>query len=294
MRRDLSTLDRNTWSPLGRQLQEAMAHGIENDMIYGGLMANQTAMQGILAAPVVVQNCVIGTRRVTWDGKVYRYSHAGGNCSNEMLSYTDHRLQALNWSAVLSGALGSTTMVVTVGGSDGDGSGNIAANYLAGGEILITNEATFGSISLGIISNTLVSGGGPMTLVVDTALPFLLTTSHKVEGMGSMHRQLHAVANCPADASMIGRPTVKATALLPFHWEQTWGKCWITPNNGFSTVDVGNSAYNSAVVVWNGTIGAHDDAKSQSVYQQHVGYVVSRTQAGTTQGAPFIMLQLDK
>jgi len=261
-------------------------------MIYGGLMAGQSAVQGILATPVATQNCVIESRIVTWDGKVYKYSHAGGDCTNEMLSYSDHRLQALNWSAVVSGALGSKTMVVTVGGSDGDGSGNIAANYLAGGEILISNEATFGSISLKIISNTAVSGGGPMTLVVDTSLPFLLTTSHKVEGMGSPYRQLHSEANCPADASMVGRPTTKATAALPYHWEQTWGLCWITPNNGFSTVDVGNTAYNSAIVVWNGTIGAHDDAKPQSVYQQHIGFVVSRAQAGTTQGAPFIMLQL--
>jgi len=291
-RKNLATMDRDIGQMIGRPLQEAMAHGIENDMVFGGLMAGQSALQGILAAPVATQNCVIGTRRVTWDGKVYKYSHAGGDCSNELLAYSDHRLQALNWSAVVSGALGATTIVVTVGGSDGDGSGNIAENYLAGGEILISNEATFGSICLSIISNTVVSGGGAMTLVVGTALPFLLTTSHKVEAIGSPYRQLHAVVNCPADASMIGRPTVKATAALPYHWEQTWGPCWITPNNGFNTVDVGNSAYNSQVVVYNGTIGTHDDAVAQTNYQQHIGFVISRTQAGTTQGAPFIMLQI--
>ena len=291
MRRNLATIDRNTWSALGRLFQEAFAHGIENDMVYGGLMADQTALQGILAAPAVAQNCIIGTRRVSWDGKVYRYSHAVANCSNEMLSWSGHYLQALNYSVVVSGALGSKTMVVTVGGSDGDGSGNIAENYLAGGQILITNEATFGSISLGIISNTPVSGGGAMTLVVDTALPFLLTTSHRVKAMGSDYRALTAEANCPVDAPMVGRPTVKATAALPYHWEQTWGKCWITPNNGFSTVDVGNTQFNQQVVAWNGTIGPHDDI-AHGEYSQHIGFVQSRTQAGTTQGAPFIMLQI--
>jgi len=290
-KRNLATIDTDMFTPIGRMLQQAMAHGILNDMVFGGLETGQTELQGILAAPVATQNCSIGTRRVSWDGKVYRYSSAAANCSNEMLAYSAHYKQALNWSAVVSGALASTTMVVTVGGSDGDGSGNIAANYLAGGQILISNEATFGSISLGIVSNTLVSGGGAMTLVVDTALPFLLTTSHKVEAMGNPYAALAALANCPADAPMVGRPTVKATAALPYHWEQTWGPCWITPNNGFSTVDVGNSDYNNQVVVWNGTIGPHDDI-AHGEYAQHIGYVLSRTQAGTTQGAPFIMLQI--
>jgi len=267
---------------------------VTQDQLFGSFMAGQASLQGILDAPRATQNCKIASRRVSWDGKVYRYSSAVADCSNELLAYSAHYRQAFNWSAVVSGALDSTTMVVTVGGTDGDGGGNIAANYLAGGEILITSTAGLGSFCLGIVSNTEVSGGGPMTIVVDKPLPLLLTTNYKVEGMGCRYAELTAIVNCPADAPMVGRPTVMATALLPYHWEQTWGMCWITPNNGFSTVDVGNSNFNQQVVVWNGTIGPHDKDKAHGEYSQHIGFVHSRTQAGTTQGAPFIMLQLDK
>lgn len=225
------------------------------------------------------------------NGCAYRYSEAVGDCSTEMLAYSAHRLQALNYSAVVSGALGAKTMVVTVGGSDGDGSGNIAVDFLKGGHILITNDGTNGSVTLPIVGNTL-GDSGAMTITLGRKLPHLLTASHKVEAMGSQYAQLTAAENCPADASFQGRPTRKGTSSYPFFWLQTWGPCWITPNNGFQTENVGNSVYNSQIVAWNGTIGTHQYDEIKTEYQQHIGYVLSRTQAGTTQGAPIIMLQI--
>ena len=292
-RRNLANLDRDIAQMPNRLIQEAMAHGIENDMIYGGLVTGQTAMQAILADPVATQNCVIGTRRVSWDGKVYKYSHAGGVCSTELLSYSDHRLQALNWAAVVSGGITDQTVVVTVGAADGDGAGAIAANYLVGGEILFTNFAGLTrSFTARITSNTAVAAGGAMTVGIDKPLPVTLTALNIVEAMGCPYRQLHGVVNCPADASFVGRATSSATAALPYHWQQTWGLCFLTPNNGNNTVDVGNTAYNSQITAWNGTIGVHDDANARSEYQQHIGFTLSRAQGGTTQGAPIIMLQI--
>jgi len=282
----------NIGQMVSRRIQEAFKYGIDCDITHGGVLPGQTGLQGILADPVAVQNCAIGTRQVSWDGKVHKYSHAVGNCSTELLSYSAHQYQSLNWSAVVSGAKDSKIIVVTVGGSDGDGSGNIAVNYLAGGQLLVTNfSGLTRSFTVGIVSNTVVSGGGAMTIVIDTPLPVLLTASQVVEGMGCCYRELMAVVNCPADSSMVGRPTASATALLPYHWEQTWGPCWLTPNNGNSTVDVGNTNYNNQVVAWNGTIGPHDDV-AHGEYAQHIGFVMNRTRAGTTQGAPFIMLQI--
>lgn len=295
MRRNLADLDRNTWSPLGRLLQEAMAHGITNDMIYGGLMTGQTALQGILADPVAIQNCLIGTRRVALDGKVYRYASASGNCSTEELAYSVHRLQCLAWSAIVSGTIGDNHLVVTVGGGDGPAAGGVMPeDYLAGGQLLITNfPGLFRSITSTIISNTGCAGTGPITITIADTLPVtLLAGTQVVEAMGSIYRLVNAVVNCPADASAIGRATSFATAALPYHWQQTWGPCFLVPNNGNNTLDVGNSNFNNAVVMWNGTIGTHEEDQAQSEHNQHVGFVLSRANAGTTQGAPFIMLQI--
>ena len=139
-RRNLATLDRDIAQMPNRLIQEAMAHGITNDMIYGGLVTGQTAVQAILADPVATQNCLIGTRRVALDGKVYRYSSASGNCSTECLAYTVNRLQVLAWSAIVSGGITDTEVIVTVGAGDGPaGNGIMAADYLAGGQLLVTN-----------------------------------------------------------------------------------------------------------------------------------------------------------
>lgn len=295
-RRNLATIDRNTWSPLGRLLQEAMAHGITNDMIYGGLETGQTAIQGILANPVATQNCSIGTRRVATDGKVYRYGSASGNTSTETLAYSVNRLQVLAWSAIVSGTIGDDHLVVTVGGTDGPaGNGVMAANYLAGGQLLITNfPGLFRSMTPTIISNTGCAATGPITIVINDILPVtLLAGTQVVEAMGCPYRLVNGVVNNPADASAVGRATSFATAALPYHWLQTWGPCFLVPNNGWATVDVGNTNFNGQVVIWNGTISAHDDDNPQSEYQQHIGFVMSRTNAGTTQGAPFVMLQIE-
>lgn len=293
MKRDLSAIDRDIGQDWSRIIQEAFAHGITNDMVHGGLEPGQTALQGIHADPVATQNCRIGTRRVTWDGKVFRYASAAANVSADYLAYSAHYRQSLSFSAVVSGAKGAKTCVVTFGASDGDGSGNVALNYLKDGYILFL-VTLVGSFTLGITGNTAVTGdaGGSCTITLDEPLPIKLTTSMKVEAIGNPYAALTAVANCPADATMVGIATREATALLPYHWQQTWGPCWVTPNNGFQTVDVGNSEYNSQVVVWNGTIGTHQYDEAKTEYQQHIGFVLSRAQTGTTQGAPFIMLQI--
>jgi len=73
-RQNLATLDRDIGQMIGRPLQEAMAHGITNDIIYGGLMPGQSSLQGLRSVSTE-QNCLFGTRRVTWDGDVFRYAH---------------------------------------------------------------------------------------------------------------------------------------------------------------------------------------------------------------------------
>ena len=82
--------------------------------------------------------------------------------------------------------------------------------------------------------------------------------------------------------SFVGLPLRAATVTLPYHWELTWGRCWIAPANGYGDHNPGAQARSNQVVARdNGTLMVHDDDDAESEYQQHVGFIMTRAQAGT-------------
>lgn len=291
VRRNLANLDRDMFQGTQRILQEAMAHGILNDLIFGGLEAGQSSVQALYATPVATQNCRVETRRVTWDGRVFRYAQALATLNTDLLAQSDSHVQDVAYAAIqANGDAGATSFTVTVGGSDGDGSGNIAANALAYGSAIIFRGSE-NSINIQITGNTVVSGGGTMTVTVREELP-ALTTSMSCELMANPYIGVRASTGGDLYKSFVGLPTMPATSTLKWHWEQTWGPCWIAPANGYGVHNVGSQARSNQVVArYNGTIMVHDDTDVESEYQQHIGFVMSRSQ-GNGQGAPFIMLQI--
>ncbi len=295
-KRDLASIDADMFTPIGRMLQQAMAHGITNDMIFGGLEVGQTSLQA-LTAITATQNCRIGTRRVTWDGMVYRYGEAESTLNTAYLCATSNRFQEVGYSSVTTGAdAGGNTIIFTLSGSDGDGSGNLAADYLKDGIVCIDMGQVGAIYQMRIKSNTVVSGGGACTLVVDGVFPLAVTDSMSIEAMANRYSGL-INSGVSADASYLGLPQRDATSVLPFNWILTWGPCWVTPNNSLAVHNLGNVNYSNQAVShpseYGGAVGPHDDAYALTVYQQHVGFVLSWAHAGT-QGAPFIMLQIDK
>jgi len=297
-KRNLATIDSDMFTPIGRLLQQAMAHGITNDMIYGGLETGQTALQAITAI-AATQNCRIGTRRVTWDGMVYRYTAAESTLKTTYLAHSYNSRQEVGYSSVTTGAsAGGNTIIFTLSGSDGDGSGNLALNYLKDGIVCIDMGQTNADAlyQMRILSNTLVSSGGACTLVVDGVFPLAITDSMSIEAMASPYKSLVNDGTLTArHVSYMGLPQRAATAVIPYSWILTWGPCWVTPNNALATHNAGNADYSSALVahpnVSGGSVGPHDDDYALSEYMQHVGFVLSWAQAGT-QGAPFMMLQI--
>lgn len=299
MRRDLSTLDRDIGQDWSRILQEAFAHGITNDMIFGGLVAGQTALQA-LNAIVATQNCRIGTRRITWDGMVYRYTAAEATLKTTFLCASSNKTQEVRYSPVTTGALaGENTIILTVDGGDGDGNGNIAKDYLKDGIICIdmgqvNSDALY---QMRILSNTKVTGGGPMTIVVDGVFPLAVTDAMNVEAMASPYKGL-VNEGLSARSSFMGLPQRAATALIPYSWILTWGPCWVTPaNDTGEDHNPGAADYSAQLVarcnVSGGQVAIHDSGYGLTKYAQHVGFVISWSQANA-QGAPFIMLQISK
>ena len=63
MRRDLSAIDRNIGQMWSRIIQEAFEHGIDCDIIHGGLLPGRP-VQGLYKVSDI-QNYLIGTRRIS-------------------------------------------------------------------------------------------------------------------------------------------------------------------------------------------------------------------------------------
>ncbi len=295
-KRNLATIDSDMFTPIGRLIQQAFAHGITNDMIYGGLEVGQTALQATTAI-TATQNCSIGTRRVTWDGMVYRYGSAESTLKTPFLCGTSNKYQEIGYSLVTTGAdAGGNTIIFTVSGSDGDGSGNIAVDYLKGGIICIDMGQAGSLYQMRIKSNTVLTGGGggAMTLVVDGAFPLEVTTSMYIEAMASPYKAL-SNTSLNARTSYLGLPQRAATAVIPYSWILTHGPCWITPNNTLGTHNVGTADYSVALIahssVNGGSVGPHTDAYALSKWAQHIGFILSWSQSNT-QGAPFVMLDI--
>jgi len=78
MKRDLSALDRDIGQDWSRIIQEAFKHGIDCNIIQGGLLEGKSE-QGIYEVSDT-QNYGIGDRLITPDGRIFHYAKSGGIC----------------------------------------------------------------------------------------------------------------------------------------------------------------------------------------------------------------------
>jgi len=226
-----------------------------------------------------------GTRCITWDGRVYKYSRAVGTLNPDM-GVKCYATQNLAYAAIVKAQTAGTTEVsCTFGSADGyANSGLVVKDELAGGYCIIFSD-TVPSMGRGIIGNSgVAAGGGTGIIYVDQ--PFnenIATATSYIEAMGSPYYDVRHDAD--GTKSVIGLPLIAATS-GQFTWLQTWGPCWIAPQSG-----VGNSAYVRSVYARHD--GSLDIRANIGTYvtDQCVGFVLQNAQAGT-QGAPFIMLTI--
>ena len=290
-RRNLATLDRDMFQGLGRILQEAMSHGVENDMIFGGLMSGQSALQG-LHVESATQNCKIGTRRVRWDGRVYRYGRATNIVSVRHfgLKFWGQIGDGIATTPAASAAAGASTFTIAKSG--------VAADDFAGGFV------TFFSTPVqtrGIVSNTATSGGN-ITITLDEPLTTAITVAVTyTEVLHNPYRSLRLTAGPSGGdtgndySSVAGIPCIITTAANRFLWVQTWGPIWINPH-GSSLQDAGITGSERKLVFdCEGSITLEDDAAhgpcAGGEDMQHAGFIIDRSAAGTS-GPPLVMLQI--
>jgi len=283
-RRNLATIDRNTWSPMGRLIQEAMAHGMTNEMIYGGLEAGQTTLQGLHAFSAT-QNCRIATRRVTWDGRVFRYSYASGavyaGLSNKFnVAATTHYASVL-YTVAING--------YTASFDAGEGAGLPAANAFAGAYVVIYagGEGNGPVQQRLVVSSTLGDGNGYVTLTFAEPLIRQIDAGDGVAVIKNPYSDV--VYDVTQRKGFCGPSGAYHVAGSVYVWTQTWGICWIAPGGDGTIGDVVGEQ--QAVFRHDGSVEPHDTANVITLHQQHAGVLVQDTTG--TSATPFLLLQID-
>lgn len=287
MRRDLSTIDRNIGQKWSRIIQEAFAHGITNDLIFGGLVAGQTSLQALYVASAI-KNCSLGTRRITWDGRVFRYAKAGANLVDMKHGVKGFNKLVTEKAAICSAAAkDAKTLVVTFNGDFWDAA--LGVDELYGGYISLYRN-TDRQQRL-IVGNTAVkASGGECTLTLNDALTVAIEASDECEILANPYSD---VRNTPdVSSSVLGMPAVLATEDQYF-WIQSWGTHRITPSGGELGQHAGERQF---VFTADGSVRALRDEINDAepgYSQQLAGFLIERTVDGTEGcAAPFIMLQI--
>lgn len=295
MKRNLATMDRDVFQGTQRILQEAFAHGITNDMVFGGLETGQSELQGLYAV-ASTKNCKIGTRRVGWDGSVHRYAYAEALVDSSIGCWSTDYQALAQWAEFpTSHAVGVSEIHVTAENvTDGVAfDGVFAADVLQGGYIVL--------FPTGIQAQThLISGNdalaAPGTLVIQLEHPTgvaITAAAGSAEAIFCPHRAVAHAEGSPANCArhpIVGIPKASAAA-TEYFWNLTWGPTHCTT----SDASVGNESSNHKVsFAANGSLIAYDE--EAHIGLQPAGFVLGQDYNGGSpqQGSPFIMLQISQ
>lgn len=227
----------------------------------------------------------LGTRYVDGD-RAFRYGYFAGTM-NPDLACKDTQPQSVAYATIAAAAAQyATTVVIDVAATDGiAGDGAIAVNYLAGG-YLVVFDASSKAFTRQIMSNTVTTGAGEMTLTLTDPIPVALVadTDHG-ECMANPYSYLTA-STSNAYGAFMGLPLLVYTS-GQYGWVQTWGPCWIAPQTAVGS----GSNIRTCIFRHDGSIDELDYNDANNSKGQIAGYVMSHAQAGG-QGAPFVWLMI--
>lgn len=258
---------------------------------YGSVIAGQVA-QGTREASDT-QVYALGTKRVTPDGRVFRYVKARTALNTEFgacyAAKTITNAVAPTQGTGI-GVIGATTLKQTVGSGDGlAGNGAIAANELVGGYIVIGNGTSQHPQNRMIIANTAVSaGGGTTTITVDEALDQNITASTtNLETI--MNPWILSDGNTTSSGYVTfrGMPACQL-AINQYGWVQTAGPCWITSDGNTCNSDGDRQIYFAN----NGSCVSGNDVTGDVNVQQLAGHAMDMSGSGAS-NAPFVNLCLE-
>lgn len=272
-----------------RRIQEAFKYGIECDIIHGKLL-DGASPQGVYAVSDT-QSYVLGTRRITPDGRVFRYGRCGATFTdmrtplkNNLVLVTEKTQGSSD--GVNATAAGETEVVITMNGDFWDTA--IAVDELRGGYISFYRGTTGDRQQRMILGNTAIAaaGAGDITITLKDALTTALEDDDQVEILANPYYSLvHANDD---HSSAMGLPCVIATT-GQFLWIQTWGPCRISPVQA----EIGINADERLLVFGaNAGLRSIDAMSGLSNSEQIAGFILEKTDGVAGSAAPFIMLQI--
>jgi len=234
---NLATLDRDMMQPLSRVIQEAAAHGIENDLIFGKLLPGGVE-QGLfeLSTP---QNYVFGTRRVTPDGREFRYAKAGAAITEDHVDYglyyaAGPRNKWYENPAQIQVA-GDTTILLPfdeAGTVTPAASTTVVKDELVGGYLVIYKAGKANQCVRRIIANTADDGLSThnVTITLESPLPYNVALADGVELISNPWSDVKPSFAAPsANISMCGFAT-QVTGNGKCFWMQTKGVNRVSQN----------------------------------------------------------------
>lgn len=237
------------------------------------------------------QRFVWGTRGITWDGKVFKYSrakdtlYAGYGAKNGSLIDVSDLINSVTPYAYVAG---QREVVITVAATEGYASdGVVDKDELVGAQFVVGHGAAALTEQRTVMANTAVaSGGGTSKLTLD--YPLALAHSAGVACEVPFNAYGYLINTSNAIASVVGVPNITAATGYNL-WIQTWGPCWCVPGGGDSTP--GDAAADRMVYfVGDGSVNGAGSLTIEDGYQP-AGFIMDATESGTGT-MPCVMLQI--
>ena len=240
-------------------------------------------------ATETTQRYVWGTRGMTWDGKVFRYSrskdtvYAGYGAVNGASVDISDLINSNMKAAIVAG---DNSVFMTIAAGEGYDNGAIAEDELSGAMCVIGHGSAATTECRTVIGNeACVAGGEDIMIYVD--YPFAL--AHAV-AMMEIPLNTYGYLLKPANtiASVMGVPNITATTGQNL-WIQTWGLCWCVPGGDDATPGDA-TADRMAYFVGDGSINGGGAATIEGGLQP-AGFITDSTESGTGT-MPMVMLQI--
>jgi len=236
------------------------------------------------------QKYPVGTKLVDGE-RVFYYAKA----SSVGIEATDYGVkngygQDVAYTTVAAAAdVGDKTLVIDVQSTDGqDDTGVFAANYFAGGFVVVFNHGDpVDAFTCRILESTATTGAGEMTLTLQDEIPVALAAGDVDHAECMAHWALGCEYNTATEEPVVGVAHAAVAASYWF-WLQTWGPCWLGPS---SAGPFDGAHKHQAVFESTGEIDGHEYGNAALTEQQHAGFGLCHA-VGGGQGAPFMMLQI--
>jgi hypothetical protein len=235
--------------------------------------------------------------------KTFIYCYAGGNVNTEWGVYKSKKTNAVAVAptqataaaqaaayageTLAAGAAGSKYVTITIDSTIGHlATGQLWANELAGGEIVIGNGSGQHPQQRTIVSHPALAAAGSLTVKLDSPLERAVTAATTtIENMESCFSYVKADGSGGEYVTFLGMATVEAVSGQWF-WLQTYGPRWITSNS----VTCDSALDRTILFAGNGSVVSSNDQTVENGFQI-AGYALD-TSGSEASNAPMVFLTL--